>query len=243
MLFSLQAVPLLLLSSLASWNPARVHHVDTIGDAHLFRGPAPVEGGTTFVLDELKTTIQAVARNEGGVTVPDTFELVVISMLDSIKGSEKTELQAEQTFFAAQHPSLLNGSRLIHWPIVGAITSPSIYPKSICLDKAKKLASSDSDKMVDKTKQIHDMLAAGVSDGTLVVYFHCDAGMDRTGEMYGDYCMRYLNQTYGQVYAFDNTIEGNNSRKINTVNKQALEWMCLYLLEVEGIDPACNMCV
>jgi hypothetical protein len=185
--------------------------------------------------------MQTMAKKEAGVTIPDAFTLVVISMLDTIKSSEKDELKTEETFFAAQHPSMLPGSKLIHWPIVGSIISPSIYPKSICLSKAKKLASSDSDKMVDKTKQIHDMMLAGANT-TLVIYFHCDAGMDRTGEMYGDYQMRYNNQTYHEVYDFDNTIEGNNSRKINTVNKQALEWMCLYLQEVGGINPACNMC-
>ena len=77
-----------------------------------------------------------------------------------------------------------------------------------------------------------------------VVYFHCDAGMDRTGEMYGDYQMRYSNQTYNQVYAYDNTIEGAGGRQIDTVNKQALEWMCIYLVLVEGKSKsACNMCM
>jgi hypothetical protein len=183
--------------ALAGWNAARLHHVDTINESHLFRGPAPVSNGT-FVLDELTETMQAMAKKEAGVTIPDSFTLVVISMLDTIKGSEKKELQAEQAFFATQHPSLLAGSKLIHWPIVGAITSPSIYPKSLCLDKAKKYESSDSDKMVDKTKQIHDMMQAGANN-TLLIYFHCDAGMDRTGEMYGDYQMRFNNQTYHQV--------------------------------------------
>ena len=46
----------------------------------------------------------------------------------------------------------------------------------------------------------------------------CDAGVDRTGELYGDYQMWFGNQTYSQVYAYDNAIE---PRKINTVNKQA----------------------
>ena len=76
------------------------------------------------------------------------------------------------------------------------------------------------------------------------IYFHCDAGMDRTGEMYGDYMMRYNNQTYAEVYAYDNTIEGQGGRTINTVNKQAVEWMCIYLVLEEGkAKSACNMCM
>jgi hypothetical protein len=67
--------------------------------------------------------------------------------------------------------------------------------------------------------------------------------MDRTGEMYGDYMMTYRNQTYHEVYDFDNSIEGPGGRAINTVNKQALEWMCLYLQQQpDQTDPQCNMC-
>ena len=75
-----------------------------------------------------------------------------------------------------------------------------------------------------------------------MVYFHCDAGMDRTGELYGDYMMTFHNRTYTQVLEYDNTIEGAGGRKIHTVSKQALEWMCLYLQQMSPFDPQCNMC-
>jgi hypothetical protein len=53
----------------------------------------------------------------------------------------------------------------------------------------------------------------------------------------------YRNQTYSVVLAYDDSIEGPGGREINTVNKQALEWMCLYLqLQAGAFDPQCNVC-
>ena len=44
----------------AGWNPGRVHHVDAVGQAHLFRGPAPVSSDV-FVFDDMRTTLQVCA--------------------------------------------------------------------------------------------------------------------------------------------------------------------------------------
>jgi hypothetical protein len=231
----------LLATAAAGWSPNRLHHVDTIGEGHLFRGSAPVVNGT-FAFDALRTQMQIMAKKEANVTVPDDFILIVISMLDKIKSSEKAELQAEQDWFSTIPDGTAQpGSQLIHWPIIGDLVSPSTYPKSLCRSRAKGYAN-DGDKMPPKIIQTHGMLAGAAS--TTVVYFHCDAGMDRTGEFYGDYSMMYRNQTYKEVLTYDDSIEGvpPAGRKINTPNKQALEWMCIFLLETGVTDPACNMC-
>ena len=234
----LLALALMRMAS-AGWSPARLHHVDIIGQAHLFRGSAPVSNGT-FVFDELRTTMQAAASSEGHQPLPDKFDLIVVSMLDNIKGSEKAELAVEITFLATPLPSGGQGS-LVHWPIVGDLISPSTYlTKKLCLSHAKDY-DSHGDHMVTKTTALRAMLENASTTPT-AVYFHCDAGMDRTGELYGDYSMTYRNQTYKEVYDFDNAIEGPSGRAIHTVNKQALEWMCLYLQQKKTTDPQCNMC-
>ena len=141
----------------AAWNPDRVHHVDAIGKAHLFRGPAPVKNGT-FVFDALRAELQKMAQSEGGAVLPDTFDLIVVSMLGNIKSSERAELAVETAYLAALPSSGGPGpdSRLVHWPIVGAVTSPSIYPKSLCLAEARKL-DSGSDHMVTKVTQLRSL--------------------------------------------------------------------------------------
>ena len=133
----------------AGWNPERVHHVDAIGKAHLFRGPAPV-ANDTFVFEALRAQLQRRALSEGGFVLPATFDLVVVSMLNTIKSSEKAELAVETSYLAGP------GRRLIHWPIVGALTSPSIYPKPLCLLEARRL-DSGSDHMVTKVAQLRSM--------------------------------------------------------------------------------------
>jgi hypothetical protein len=183
----------LLATAAAGWSPDRLHHVDTIGQGHLFRGSAPIVNGS-FAFDALRTQMQVMAKKEAGVSVPDDFVLVVVSFLDNIKSSEAAELKAEQAWFAAS-PPVQSGSHLIHWPIIGDATSPSVYPKSICQHEAKEYASSH-DGMPGKVNEIHGILTAATVP--TVVYFHCDAGMDRTGEMYGDYSMQYRNMTYSE---------------------------------------------
>ena len=54
--------------TMAGWNAGRVHHVDAVGNAHLFRGAAPVTDGTTFVFDDMRTTLQQVG-NTSAVSV------------------------------------------------------------------------------------------------------------------------------------------------------------------------------
>jgi len=236
----------------AGWNADRVHHVDALGAAHLFRGPAPVANESTFVFDELRATVQNVARREAGATIPDEFALIVVSLLQAVKPSEGKELKAEEDFFDSLPPppqgpaSAANGTRLVKWPIVGDLTAPSsAATKQICLQHAAQY-DSRPDHMVTKTTELRGILETAAAldpPQPTVVYFHCDAGMDRTGEVYGDYKMMYGNQTYEQVYAYDNTIEGPGGRKIHDVSNNALEWMCLYLQQQPGaFDPQCNKC-
>ena len=155
----------------ASWTPSRLHHVDAIGQAHLFRGPAPVANGSTFVFDELRTTMQAAASAEGHQPLPDKFDLIVVSFLDTIKSSEKAELAVETAFLAAGPlPSGASG-KLVHWPIVGDLVSPSTYlTKKLCLSHARDY-DKHGDHMVTKTTALRAMLQNASATPT-AIYFH-----------------------------------------------------------------------
>lgn len=43
-----------------------------------------------------------------------------------------------------------------------------------------------------------------------VIYIHCEAGMDRTGEMSGSYYLHGLNMTFEAALAVDNSVETRN---------------------------------
>jgi hypothetical protein len=85
-------------------------------------------------------SVQAVAQKEGNTTLPDAFDLVVVTMLNNLKESEAKELAAEEAFFKSL-PSPTGqpgaGSKLVHWPIVGDIVSPhASITKKACLTAA-----------------------------------------------------------------------------------------------------------
>ena len=70
--------------------PHRTHLVDTFNTSFMFRGNAPIVNGS-FAREELQKTLQEVAGNNTikNTTLPDDFNLVVVSMLNRIKPSEE----------------------------------------------------------------------------------------------------------------------------------------------------------
>lgn len=67
----------------------------------------------------------------------------------------------------------------------------------------------------------------------MVIYFHCECGCDRTGEIGGSYAMKYMNMTYAEAYHWDESIAG---RWIIPNHNWAMEWYCEYLHYVEGMN-------
>ena len=55
----------------------------------------------------------------------------------------------------------------------------------------------------------------------IVIYVHCEAGEDRTGEISGAYYMQYLKWTFLTALDYDNHIE---SRHIQNASMHALQW-------------------
>ena len=66
-----------------------------------------------------------------------------------------------------------------------------------------------------------------------VLYWHCEAGCDRTGEASGAYYMKYLN--YNVTAAFDRDTR-ECGRPPNYFSKGMIGWFCLYLEEQTGSD-------
>jgi hypothetical protein len=46
-----------------------------------------------------------------------------------------------------------------------------------------------------------------------VIYMHCEAGTDRTGEVSGAYYLKWLNMTFPEALHVDNTIQNRNMSK------------------------------
>lgn len=70
----------------------------------------------------------------------------------------------------------------------------------------------------------------------MVIYFHCSAGKDRTGEVAGSYYQHILGWTFEEALFFDDKAV-ENSRNIHVPSRNAMQWYCYYLL-YSGLSTA-----
>jgi len=67
-----------------------------------------------------------------------------------------------------------------------------------------------------------------------LIYVHCSAGCDRTGEFIGSYRLQFFKTNTTDMYAADTSECG---RSPNWFGTSALEWFCLYLQATNGTQP------
>jgi hypothetical protein len=198
-----------------SLNPNLVHLVDRHAGAgnFLFRGDMPVANGS-FQYDALVQALRASAA-EYGTPLPTSFKVIDISLVNELTSEEKQRLAAEKAYWTA-HPER---GQLISNPIYGSLTSPKLYPSA----ERRKLAARPSiGHLGDLVDRMRTLLTSPTADGIpVVLYVHCEAGKDRTGEVIGAYAMKYLGMPYSMALAH---AEGIAGRKISTFNKNGLQW-------------------
>lgn len=66
----------------------------------------------------------------------------------------------------------------------------------------------------------------------MIIYVHCEAGFDRTGEVIAAYQLRYQGNSYNQAYRNAVKVAGRN---IRAFSKHGLQWYAYYLREVERL--------
>jgi len=221
--FGLNVELLTVFVAQSSWVPDRTRFLDyssTTGN-FLFRGSEPVNNGV-FLYNDLVASMQAAAAN-ASLVLPAKFVLIDYSFLDPELPKEFSDWNTERLYFEA-NPQV---GTFAPWPIVGSLQSPAFYNLTERQQKAITLPDWEWDKVPDLEATLHKLLLTKDSSGLpLVVYIHCEAGVDRTGEVSGAYMMQYLNANYTYVMAYDYSIEG---RDIETASEWGVQWYCLYL--------------
>jgi hypothetical protein len=157
------------------------------------------------------------------VTLPPSYYILDISLLNVLNHGDNV---IEQQYFAA-NPS---HGRWLNWPIVGNLADASKVPKTLRRELARTLGDWQIDRLVERIPTIRKFIEKnGVSPAgvPLVIYVHCEAGEDRTGEVSGSYMMLNHNWTYTKALAWDNSIE---KRDIHDASRIGLLWFCYYLL-------------
>lgn len=188
----------------------------------LFRGNLPLLKKTTppppqdgspdlyFAKEELVMALKkTTAEAAGNLTLPAKLFLYIVSLLDPTLPGEKEALEVETLYFDSHGEE----GTVISWPLFGDSTDPFSLNPSERLSKALALESWQPDHLIPRTSTLRSIFTAaidrfywidsesledapaGAPHAGFVVYFHCNHGQDRTGELAAAYNIRYLNKT------------------------------------------------
>jgi hypothetical protein len=208
---------------------SRVHIVDQNKETgnFLFRGNMPVNSSDNSFQYQTLVKYMGMRAEEANVTLPADFTLVDISLNNLFDKA----LKVEKAFW--KNPANAKYGKFINWPLgLAGIVPPSKFSPS----EQRKMANSTVwkiDKIPARITAIREMLETK-TDKPTVVYVHCTAGCDRTGEVIGSYRLKYETEyNVTQMYALDVSECG---RPPNYWSTTALEWFCIY--EAENGRPA-----
>eukprot|EP00003_Mantamonas_plastica_P021373 TRINITY_DN3458_c0_g2_i1.p2 TRINITY_DN3458_c0_g2~~TRINITY_DN3458_c0_g2_i1.p2 ORF type:complete len:148 (+),score=37.74 TRINITY_DN3458_c0_g2_i1:140-583(+) len=122
----------------------------------------------------------------------------------------------------------------VHWLTVGSLLNPAKFPKDVRDRMGKELPDWQLDHLHERIPHLNSVLHQGAAKNvSTVLYVHCEAGEDRTGETSGSYYMQYLGWSFAKALAYDNHIE---SRDIHVESKYGMQWYCLYLEQKLGMS-------
>jgi len=217
---------------------SRVHYVDHSVPSSpngisnfLFRGNEPKNYSNQFAYDDLKTFMTIRAREEANIKLPQEFYLVDFNLENVI--IEDGDISMEEAFFQ-QYSQL---GTFINWPIVGSLVSPDDVPELLRIELVETIDDWSFDDLPDLMQTLRTLL---YSNGTVpvVIYVHCEAGVDRTGEVSGSYYLKYLDWSFQQALLYDNHIE---NRTIVWESQNALQWYCYYLYYENTFPLNCTL--
>eukprot|EP01090_Pellita_catalonica_P006773 TRINITY_DN1711_c0_g1_i1.p1 TRINITY_DN1711_c0_g1~~TRINITY_DN1711_c0_g1_i1.p1 ORF type:complete len:241 (+),score=18.66 TRINITY_DN1711_c0_g1_i1:91-813(+) len=218
----------------STFNPNRCRFIDKTNftsraNNYLFRGDEPLYANDTFSYSALIDTARKVAM-KNNFSLPDSVYLLDLNLLTINWYYEYIEID-----YFKKYPTR---GRYINWPTLGDLTDPSDIPEWIRKPMAKGLDDWQPDQLPLRMRNLRAMLQSskGPNGESVLIYVHCAAGEDRTGEISAAYYMKWLQWSYTQALDYDNHIE---ARHIAVWSKNAMQWYCYYLVYVEGRKYNC----
>eukprot|EP01111_Echinosteliopsis_oligospora_P016770 TRINITY_DN7076_c0_g1_i1.p1 TRINITY_DN7076_c0_g1~~TRINITY_DN7076_c0_g1_i1.p1 ORF type:complete len:246 (-),score=46.30 TRINITY_DN7076_c0_g1_i1:133-870(-) len=227
----LALIALLVLSVRGEFfNPDKLQFIDNLGSNFLFRGNEPMNASYEFAYDQVVDTMQDRLASLN-MSLPPRFFFVDINLLSK----EIADILVEEAFFDS-HPSLGN---FTHYIIIGELAGPDLYTTSQVKDKSIGLDTWSFDRLPTRIPDIRNILESSGPDGIpLVLYIHCEAGSDRTGEVSGGYYLTYSGFTsFAEAVALDDKIAG---RPIEKPSYNGLQWYCYYLMYAKNYNISCE---
>lgn len=204
-----------------SFNNPGLTLLDEGPNTYLFRGKMPEVNGR-FCYEALVEQFREILAEEGKELSKD-FDLLFISLLNC---SEARERRVEARWLA-QNPER---GRLWMYPLFGTWMNPLNFSSSF----RRTVHACDIDGLQSLMVQLKEQMEIGLPDGRdLVIYIHCHAGKDRTGEASACYLMQFKGYSYNQAIYLNQMIAG---RKLRRVSMNAIRWYAYYLRDVMNVD-------
>lgn len=201
------------------FNPDLLYLLDQKKRVYLFRGDLP-EIDHTFCYTSLMDSVRAYLANRGD-TLSDSVQLIDLSFLNKI--AEMKQIDTEKNWFSA-HPEL---GRMLLYSLYGALINPCDLDKSLRDDI---LTHHDVDGLKKLMTQLKSLMEA--SQDT-VIYMHCNAGKDRTGEAAAAYLMQFQNYSYEAAIRLDQDIA---QRSLRELSLNAIRWYAFYLRDIAKLS-------
>lgn len=207
-------------------DPGRVRQVaiETSTGHRLFRGNAPIAGGS-FEIEPLRAALAAAAlASPTPSPLPARYRIVDVSLLNDLTESDALEIERR---FWAEHPD--DGSFVQH-PIYGSLIDPGDLPTALrrTLERGPGL-----DRMDTLLERLRKLLRTPAADGIpSMVFVHCMAGRDRTGEVVASWRLRFEGVSYRAAVAEAQQVAG---RAIVRYSRYGLKWYAFDLQDHGGV--------
>jgi protein-tyrosine phosphatase len=157
----------------------------------------PIVNGS-FAYKQILTTMLSIIQKHN-FTMPNDYSLTVISYLN---GFEYNDLEIERKFFTA-NPNL---GQLYNKVIAGSLIPPPQNDSQLI----KSIVEGYTDPIDDLPNLMKFIRGQLTQIKPVLIYTHCEAGTDRTGEVSGAYYMTYLNMTFTQALDVDNHVQSRD---------------------------------
>lgn len=194
--------------------------LDQTDHTYLFRGKIPLQNGK-FCYEELKAEILRYAEGYDLTLSPD-FKLISVSLLNRF--ADRGECAVEEKWFSS-HP---DKGWLWRYALFGYGCSPHYIPKGL----RKAFYFIDVDGLRYFVRHLKHLVDCNYSED-VVVYMHCNAGKDRTGEASACYLMQYKGYSHQDAIAFNQKLA---KRKLRKMSMNAIRWHAYYLRDVCRLD-------
>jgi hypothetical protein len=216
--------------------------IDRLGESVIFRGRNPVIGNT-FRYRELVKEMENVSYAVSGVSLAETFELIVVNLVDQSGYPEANTIEVEMIYFAIRPCK----GRVIHHPLNGNPNSPYsdhsyAYDATVVASEVRGNATGSSSSVRFPDNDLDGLLrelysifssnetSSSSSQGKIptVIYVHSSSseGKGKTSEFHMAWGIRYSNKTLEDVYGDDFNLTGEYPEE---KYGNAVVWYCFYL--------------